>query len=63
VLGESRRIYSHLFRLSFVTEQLRRGMQPILVAKIVGHSSLEMVSQSVRGSLAPPWRPRFEWVG
>jgi hypothetical protein len=22
-----------------VTEQLRRGMQPILVAKIVGHSS------------------------
>ena len=45
MLGESRRIYSHLFRLSFVTEQLRRGMQPILVAKIVGHSSLEMVDR------------------
>jgi integrase/recombinase XerD len=45
VLGESRRIYPHLFRHSFVTEQLRRGMQPILVAKIVGHSSLEMVDR------------------
>ncbi len=45
MLGESRRIYPHLFRHSFVTEQLRRGMQPILVAKIVGHSSLEMVDR------------------
>lgn len=45
VLGENRRVYPHLFRHSFVTEQLRRGMQPMLVAQIVGHSSLEMVDR------------------
>jgi hypothetical protein len=45
VLGEGRRIYPHLFLHSFVTEQLRRGTQPILVAKIVGHSSLELVNR------------------
>ena len=43
VLG--RRVYPHLFRHSFVTEQLRRGMTPSLVARIVGHSSLAMVDQ------------------
>jgi integrase/recombinase XerD len=45
VLGEGRRVYPHLFRHSFVTEQLRRGMQPMLVAQIVGHSSLQMVDR------------------
>jgi integrase/recombinase XerD len=40
-----RRVYPHLFRHSFVTEQLRRGMQPTLVAKIVGHTSLAMIDQ------------------
>jgi integrase len=40
-----RRLYPHLFRHSFVTEQLRRGMQPNLVAKIVGHTSLAMIDQ------------------
>ena len=43
VLG--RRVHPHLFRHSFVTEQLRRGMTPSLVAQIVGHSSLAMVDQ------------------
>jgi integrase/recombinase XerC len=43
VLG--RRVHPHLFRHSFVTEQLRRGMTPTLVARIVGHSSLAMVDQ------------------
>ena len=28
-----------------MTEQLRRGMTPTLVARIVGHSSLAMVDQ------------------
>ena len=28
-----------------MTEQLRRGMQPMLAAQIVGHSSLEMVDR------------------
>jgi integrase len=40
-----RRVHPHLFRHSFVTEQLRQGMTPSLVAKIVGHSSLAMVDQ------------------
>ena len=43
VLG--RRVYPHLFRHSFVTEQARRGMQPGLVAKIVGHKSLAMIDE------------------
>lgn len=45
VLGDDRRVYPHLFRHSFVTEQLRRGVQPTLVAQIVGHSSLDMVDR------------------
>jgi integrase len=40
-----RRVHPHLFRHSFVTEQLRRGMTPSLVAQIVGHSSLAMIDQ------------------
>jgi site-specific recombinase XerD len=38
-------VHPHLFRHSFVTEQLRRGMTPSLVAQIVGHSSLAMIDQ------------------
>ncbi len=45
MLGEKRRVYPHLFRHSFVTEQLRRGMQSLVVAQIVGHSSLQMVDR------------------
>ncbi|HEY8675829.1 MAG TPA: site-specific integrase, partial [Candidatus Dormibacteraeota bacterium] len=43
--GLTKRVYPHLFRHSFVTEQLRRGISPILLAQIVGHSSLTMINE------------------
>jgi integrase/recombinase XerD len=42
--GITKRVYPHLFRHSFVTEQLRRGISPILLAQIVGHTSLTMIN-------------------
>jgi integrase/recombinase XerD len=36
-------VYSHLLRHSFITNALRAGMNPIMVAQIVGHSSLRMI--------------------
>ena len=42
----TKRVYPHLFRHSFITEALRRGMNPLLVAKIVGHSSLAMIQRN-----------------
>jgi integrase/recombinase XerD len=42
----AKRVYPHLFRHSFITEALRRGMNPLLVAKIVGHSSLAMIQRN-----------------
>jgi integrase len=47
-LGEEvlrRRVYPHLFRHSFVTQQARQGMHPLLVAKIVGHESMAMINE------------------
>jgi site-specific recombinase XerD len=41
----NRRVYPHLFRHSFITEQLRRGMTPVLIAQIVGHESLTMIME------------------
>jgi integrase/recombinase XerD len=41
--GTSERVHPHLFRHSFATEALRRGMSPILVARVLGHSSLRMI--------------------
>ncbi len=43
--GLTKRVYPHLFRHSFITEQLRRGVNPILLAQIVGHGSLTMINQ------------------
>lgn len=34
----SKRVYTHLFRHSFITHALRKGMHPIMIRKIVGHS-------------------------
>ncbi len=42
----AKRVYPHLFRHSFITEALRRGMNPLMVAKIVGHSSLVMIQRN-----------------
>ena len=47
-LGERvlhRRVHPHLFRHSFITEQARRGVPPQLVAQIVGHESLVMITE------------------
>jgi site-specific recombinase XerD len=37
--GIEKRVYTQLMRHSFITNCLRDGMSPILVAKIAGHSS------------------------
>ncbi len=41
--GFERRVYPHLLRHSFATWQLSRGMNPILLADLLGHSSLVMI--------------------
>jgi integrase/recombinase XerD len=43
--GIEKRVYTHLMRHSFITNCLRDGMSPILVAKVVGHSSLRMIER------------------
>ncbi|MGH7692140.1 MAG: tyrosine-type recombinase/integrase [Candidatus Dormibacteria bacterium] len=45
-------VHPHLFRHSFVTWALRRGINPIQVAEIVGHTSLAMI-QRVYAHLTP----------
>jgi len=41
--GIKRRVYPHLLRHSALTHLLRRGVNPLLVAQVAGHSSLEMI--------------------
>jgi site-specific recombinase XerD len=41
--GISKRVHPHLFRHSFATEALRRGMNPIQLAQILGHEGLRMI--------------------
>jgi integrase/recombinase XerD len=43
--GITKRVYPHLLRHSFATEALRRGMNPIQLAQILGHSGLQMIDQ------------------
>jgi site-specific recombinase XerD len=43
--GIKRRVHPHLFRHSAVTHWLRKGMSPLQVANIVGHSSLKMIHE------------------
>ena len=50
--GISKRVYPHLLRHSFATWQLSRGMNPIQLAQIMGHSSLTMI-QAVYSHLSP----------
>lgn len=44
--GIAKRVYTHLMRHSFITNCLREGMSPMLVAKIAGHSSLRMIEST-----------------
>ena len=41
--GIKRRVHPHLLRHSALTHLLRRNVNPLLVAQIAGHSSLEMI--------------------
>jgi integrase/recombinase XerD len=43
--GLQKRVYPHLLRHSFITWSLTKGMNPIQLAQIVGHTSLAMIQQ------------------
>lgn len=44
--GIDRRVFPHLFRHSFATHALRRGMDSLMVAQVLGHSSLAMIQKT-----------------
>lgn len=46
------RVYPHVLRHSYATYALTRGMNPIQLAQILGHSSLAMI-QNVYSHLSP----------
>ena len=52
VAGVKKRVYPHLMRHSFATWTLTRGMNPLTLAQILGHSSLVMI-QNVYAHLTP----------
>lgn len=43
--GITKRVNTHLLRHSFITNALRAGMNPLILARIAGHSSLRMIDQ------------------
>jgi site-specific recombinase XerD len=43
--GLTRRVHPHLLRHSFAAEALRRGMNPVQLAHLLGHSGLRMIEQ------------------
>jgi integrase/recombinase XerD len=43
--GITKPVHTHLLRHSFITNALRAGMNPLILAKIAGHSSLRMIDQ------------------
>jgi len=43
--GIQKRVHPHVFRHSAATHMLRRGMNPLLVAQVLGHTSLAMIQQ------------------
>jgi integrase len=50
--GITKRVYPHLLRHSYATWTLTRGMNPIMLAHILGHTSLAMI-QNVYSHLTP----------
>lgn len=50
--GLQKRVHPHVFRHSAATHMLRRGMNPLLVAQVLGHTSLAMI-QNVYAHLTP----------
>jgi integrase/recombinase XerD len=51
-VGLEQHVTPHVFRHSAATWMLRRGMNPLLVAQVLGHSSLDMI-QNVYSHLTP----------
>ncbi len=43
--GIERRVHPHMFRHSFATLALRRGMDSLMVAEVLGHAGLQMLSR------------------
>jgi integrase/recombinase XerD len=43
--GITRRVHPHLLRHSFATEAMRRGINPVQLARLLGHSGLRMIEQ------------------
>jgi integrase/recombinase XerD len=43
--GITKTVNTHLLRHSFITNALRAGMNPLILARIAGHSSLRMIDQ------------------
>jgi site-specific recombinase XerD len=43
--GITKRTYTHLLRHSFLTNGLRGGVNPLILAQIAGHSSLQMLER------------------
>jgi integrase/recombinase XerD len=52
IAGLKRRVSPHTFRHSAATWMLRSGMNPLLVAQVLGHTSLDMI-QNVYSHLTP----------
>jgi integrase/recombinase XerD len=50
--GIGKRVYPHLLRHSYATWALNRGMNPVMLAHILGHTSLTMI-QNVYSHLTP----------
>jgi integrase/recombinase XerD len=50
--GIKKRVYPHLLRHSYATWALTKGINPIMLADILGHNSLTMIQQ-VYAHLAP----------
>jgi integrase/recombinase XerD len=51
-VGPEQHVTPHVFRHSAATWMLQRGMNPLLVAQVLGHSSLDMI-QNVYSHLTP----------
>jgi integrase/recombinase XerD len=44
--GIQKRAYPHMLRHSYATWALNRGMNPIMLAQVLGHSSLVMIQRN-----------------
>ncbi|MFN2568122.1 MAG: tyrosine-type recombinase/integrase [Candidatus Dormibacteria bacterium] len=45
VAGDTKRVYPHLLRHSHATHAIQKGMNPLMLQQIVGHSTLDMITR------------------